>query len=139
MSAPSLPELLVSHWQISVPLVLELTASAGLYLWAANVRARRWSHWRTLAFLAGLGCVLMALESGVDAYDDRLLEIHMVQHMLLLMLAPPLLLAGRPLILALRALPPTGRAGLMRATTRMRPVTSPFVAVPVFYVIVIGT
>ena len=54
----------------------------------------------------GSRCVLVALQSGIDAYDDRLLSVHMVQHMLLLLVAPPLLLGGRPVMLALRALPP---------------------------------
>ena len=44
----------------------------------------------------GSPCVLVALQSGIDAYDDRLLSVHMVQHLLLLLLAPLLLLGGRP-------------------------------------------
>jgi putative copper resistance protein D len=139
VSAPSIPQLLVSHWQPSWSLNAELALIAAVYLWAATVRARRWPTWRTISFLAGLGCVLVALESGVDSFDDQLLQAHMVQHMLLLMLAPLLLLGGRPVILALRALPPSGRRRLMRVITRVRPVTVPLVAVPVFWVIVIGT
>ncbi len=49
--------------------------------------------------------MLIALQSGIDAFDDRRLSDHMVQHLLLLELAPLLLLGGRPAILLLRARP----------------------------------
>ena len=53
--------------------------------------------------------LILALQSGIDGYDDRLLSDHMVQHLLLLVVVPPLLLGGRPVILALRALPARAR------------------------------
>ena len=85
---------------------------------AAPDRCRSWP---------GSACVLVALQSGLDAYDDRLLSVHMVQHLLLLMVAPPLLLGGRPVILALRALPraaPRPRPGA-RSDARASPRRSP--------------
>jgi putative copper resistance protein D len=106
VSAPSLPGLFVSHWHISWSLVAIGGVYAALYAWAAVRAAGRWPLRRTLAFLAGIACVLVALQSGIDTYDERLLSAHMVQHMLLLLVAPLLLLAGRPALLALRALPP---------------------------------
>jgi cytochrome c oxidase assembly factor CtaG len=124
---------------VSWPLSVELTLCGALYLWAAVHRSRRWPAWRTVSFLAGLGCTAVALESGIGAYDDELLSVHMVQHMLLIMPAPLLLLGGRPVILALRALPPAGRRRLMGVIGRLRPVTHPVVAVAVVYVVLIGT
>ena len=53
--------------------------------------------------------VLVALESGIDAFDDRLLRVHMVQHMLLLMVAPCCCSPADPVLLTLRVLPPSGR------------------------------
>ena len=89
--------------------------------------------------MAGVAVVLLALQSGVDTYDDRLLSAHMVQHMLLLLVAPLLLLEGRPLILALSALGAEQRAGLMRLLARTRPLVSPFVCLGVFSAVLIAT
>jgi cytochrome c oxidase assembly factor CtaG len=47
-------------------------------------------------FFLGLAAVLLALVSPIDALSARLLSVHMVQHLLLLMVAPPLLLLGKP-------------------------------------------
>ena len=54
-------------------------------------------------FLAGLAVVVIATESGIGSYDDVLFWDHMVQHLLLLMIAPPLLVAGQPFTLLLHA------------------------------------
>ena len=107
MIAPSLPSLLVSHWHPSGVPDLAAAAAAALYLGGIARIHMRWPLRRTAAFLAGLACILVATDSGIGAYDDQLLSVHMVQHMLLLLVAPLLLLAGRPVILALRALPAT--------------------------------
>lgn len=63
--------------------------------------ARPWPDWRTLAFLGGLSTVVVATLSYVGVYDDTSLADHMVQHLLLIMVAPPLLIAGRPVTLLL--------------------------------------
>ncbi len=65
--------------------------------------AKRVPAWRTLAWLAGLATVLIALETAVDVYADDLLTVHMVQHLLLTLVAPPLLALGAPGTLLLRA------------------------------------
>jgi putative copper resistance protein D len=54
-------------------------------------------------FFAGLAAVLIALESPLHAYSDRLLSVHMAQHLVLTMVAAPLLILGAPAILALQA------------------------------------
>jgi len=58
---------------------------------------------RVAFFLGGLAVVLVALESPVHTYADRLLSVHMAQHLLLTMVAAPLLLLGTPARLALQA------------------------------------
>jgi putative copper resistance protein D len=137
--APSLPSLLVSHWHPSGAPDLTAAVSAMLYVGAtARVRAR-WPLRRTAAFLAGLACVLVATDSGIGAYDDQLLSIHMVQHMLLLLVAPLLLLAGRPLILALRALPARRRRALAAGLYRLAPVLRPAVCLATFSAVLVLT
>src|SRR5205823_13710671 len=56
---------------------------------------------RTLAFLLGLGAAAVATQGSPAVYDDVLFSAHMVQHLLLIMAAPPLLIAGRPVTLLL--------------------------------------
>jgi cytochrome c oxidase assembly factor CtaG len=53
-------------------------------------------RWRTVAFVAGLATIVVALDTSIDDLADKLLWVHMVQHVLLLMVAPPLLALGRP-------------------------------------------
>ncbi len=139
MSPSAMARLLVTHWHVSASLTGEVALVAGVYLWAVARRVRRWPLGRTLAYLAGLGVILVALQSGIDAYDDRLLSVHMVQHMLLLLLAPLLLLLGRPQVLALRALPAGSRPALVRALDRLRPLTHPLGALLIFMVVLVGT
>jgi putative membrane protein len=58
-------------------------------------------------YISGIAVLALALASPLEALDDRLLTIHMMQHLLLLMVAPPLLLLGAPQIPLARAIPPT--------------------------------
>lgn len=99
-----------------VPLVA-VALVAGLYLLGVrrlHGRGDRWPAGRTLAFLGGgLGTVLVATTSGLAAYDEVLFGAHMVQHMLLSMVASVFLALGAPVTLALRTLPARGRGGLL--------------------------
>jgi cytochrome c oxidase assembly factor CtaG len=96
---------------------LLLLAVAALYLYGVQRLARRGHHWplgRTLVFLlGGLGSIAIATVSGLAAYDDVLFSAHMVQHMVLLMVAPIFLALGAPVTLALRTLPRRPRAWLL--------------------------
>lgn len=60
---------------------------------------------RLAAFMGGLFAIFLATESPLDAFDNLSLAAHMVQHLLLMMIAPPLLLIGDPLVPLLRGLP----------------------------------
>jgi cytochrome c oxidase assembly factor CtaG len=62
----------------------------------ARPRASVTSRWRAASFVAGLATIVIALDTSIDDLADRLLWVHMVQHVLLLMVAPPLLALGRP-------------------------------------------
>src|SRR5947199_10254780 len=67
----------------------------------------RFPAWRLLCFGAGLGTVFLAIASPLDAFSGLLLQVHMIQHLLLLMVAPPLILAGAPYLPILSGLPRT--------------------------------
>ncbi|HUJ34764.1 MAG TPA: cytochrome c oxidase assembly protein [Solirubrobacteraceae bacterium] len=139
MTAPSLPALLVSQWSLTAAVAVPATASVVLYALGVRRSRRRWPVRRTVSFVAGVGCVVLALQSGIDAYDDRMLSVHMVQHMLLLLVAPPLVLGGRPLVLALRSLPPRHRRSLARAVGSGRTYTGPVPALGLFGAAVVLT
>jgi putative membrane protein len=70
---------------------------------------------RPLLIAAGLGLIGVALSSPMDARADRLLSAHMLQHLLLGLAAPLLIVAGAPIRYALATLPPRGRRALGRA------------------------
>lgn len=63
---------------------------------ARGSRARRERPWRAQAFYAGLAAVTLAIAPPLDGLADRLFWWHMVQHALLQMVAPPLLVLGAP-------------------------------------------
>src|SRR5271166_3734956 len=98
----------VSRWQFAPVVTGFVVVAAGLYLWGAlRVRrrhpARPWPLYRTALFLVGLAVIVIATQSGIGSYDDVLFYDHMVQHLLLLMVAPPLLVVGQPATLLLHA------------------------------------
>jgi cytochrome c oxidase assembly factor CtaG len=68
---------------------------------------------RTVFFLLGLLTILVALDSGFAQYDDTLFSAHMVQHLLLTLVAPPLLALSAPITLLLRAVSASTRRGLL--------------------------
>lgn len=100
---------LLHSWSLPPVVTLTLVLSAIFYLhgwWI--VRGADESllpSWRAGAFLLGLGVVWIALASPLDALNELLLTAHMLQHMLLMMVAPPLILLGAPLIPIVRGLP----------------------------------
>ena len=91
-----------------LPLLLVLVPAC-LYLYGVRRLTGRGDHWpvgRTLSFVGGgLGTIAVATMSGLAAYDESLFAAHMVQHMLLSMVATVFLALGAPITLALRTLP----------------------------------
>ena len=98
----------LTQWQFAPIVTASVVLAAGLYAWgvlrvARKHPARPWRAWRTAMFAAGLGVVVLATQSGIGVYDDLLFWDHMVQHLMLIMVAPPLLIAGQPITLLLHA------------------------------------
>ncbi len=119
---------------------LALLIVTGLYaLGVHRLRARgdSWSWGRVVAFLTGIATLGVALLSGLAAYDTRLFGVHMVQHMLLSMVAPVFLALGAPVTLALRTLPVRPRGALLGLLHSRAARVLSFPAVP--WVIFIGS
>jgi putative membrane protein len=70
-----------------------------------KTRAIQFPPWRLGAFLLGLAVIWLAIGSPLDGFADVLLSAHMVEHLLLMSCAPPLLLLGYPVVPLLRGLP----------------------------------
>jgi putative membrane protein len=105
-----LAEAALAEWRFPWWTCALLVAGVALYL-RGFVRVHqqmplRFPLRRLKFYLAGSATLAIALISPLEALDDRLLITHMLQHLLLLLIAPPLLLLGAPQIPLVRAIPP---------------------------------
>lgn len=104
-------EVALAEWQVPLWTSGWILLSMALYVRGfARVHLQmpeRFPRWRFGAYLAGMAALAIALVSPLEALDERLLIAHMVQHLILLMMAPPLLLLGAPQIPLIRGIPPT--------------------------------
>ena len=107
-------------WSIQPPLAY--VAIAAMLYWVGGRGYKRGGRepWQTLSFVAGLATIVIALESPIDADADQLFWVHMFQHVLLLTVAPPLILLGRPWPRMWRALPLRSRTKIGRTLVRAR-------------------
>jgi putative membrane protein len=96
-------------WTVPIPVTLALVFAAlaysrgWFYLRSAYPSAISVGRWG--AFLSGVLLLWIAVGSPLAAFDDDLLTIHMVQHILLMAMAPPLILLGAPALPLLHGLP----------------------------------
>ncbi|MDA8391605.1 MAG: cytochrome c oxidase assembly protein [Actinomycetota bacterium] len=115
--------LLFSHWSAPPTVLAGVLISLVLYerglrridsrsgTSAAELERRKRRHTQRYAFLGGLVMVLVALASPIDYWSDVYFWVHMIQHMILLLVIPPLVLLGAPWMPMLRGLPvPASRA-----------------------------
>jgi putative membrane protein len=105
---------------IAVWVLLSVLPAAGYLAMARRLRVRgdAWPWWRDLAFAAGV-CAIPAVMPAPLPYGD--FTGHMVQHLVIAMIAPLLLVAGRPVTLTLRALPPSGVRRTLLSALHSRP------------------
>jgi cytochrome c oxidase assembly factor CtaG len=100
----------LTHWVFDPVVVASILAAGSLYA-AGLIRLRRRDRaidrGAAAAFYAGLAAVVLALLSPLDAYADVSFTVHMGQHLVLTLLAPPLLALGAPITLALRSTSPS--------------------------------
>jgi cytochrome c oxidase assembly factor CtaG/cytochrome c2 len=112
----SIAEVLVSGWTADpatlIPIVIALVwYAAGVRRTIAEGKAGTIPRSRPLAFGGGMIVLVIALQSPIDTVGEDLFSVHMVQHLLLMLAAPPLLVWSDCPIVFLRALPrPTRKA-----------------------------
>jgi cytochrome c oxidase assembly factor CtaG len=85
-----------SLW-VSVPLILVALVYVRGWVRIRRINLETIENWRVGSFLSGLFLIWLAMASPIAALDHELLTIHMVQHLLLMTLAPPLIWLGAPL------------------------------------------
>ena len=112
-------------WPIEPWVLLGVEVAAILYLWGGHRRVhvagrRSWdaSRWRALAFWSGLGVILFALDTPLESLARQLFWAHMTQHLLLIMVAAPLLVVGAPWLQIWRGLPLSIRRPLLKAVVK---------------------
>ena len=97
---------------------------------------------RSAAFYTGLLAIAVALMSGIERYDTTLFSVHMVQHILLTLVAAPLLALSGPITLLLRVSPPDVRRRWILPILHsrvVRAVSFPVVAWVLFAAVMWGT
>src|SRR6516162_4370682 len=124
------PANIFAAWSIPLVPLLALSFLALLYLrgflLSRSTRPHELPAWRAVSFFAGLASLWIAIASPIDALDDYLLTAHMIQHFILMSIAPPLIVLGAPAVPFLRGLPrsfrlvlrPLFRARWLRAFAR---------------------
>jgi putative membrane protein len=116
----------------ALPQLLLGVVAAGYVMLAARCRqdGRGWSSWRTSSFLAGCGLLALGLTPGLLPYPGGDFREHMLQHLLIGMLAPLGLVLAAPVTLFLRSLPPAAgrRVGRMLHSRPLRIVANPITA-----------
>jgi putative membrane protein len=117
-----------------------LLALYGFAVFRLHRRGDRWPVGRTAAFAVGVLTIGVTMCTRLNDYGMVLFSVHMVQHMILSMLSPILLLLGAPVTLALRALPTAGRGRTgprellvkLLHSRYLRIVTHPAFTIPLF-------
>ncbi|SFE25696.1 cytochrome c oxidase assembly protein [Streptomyces mirabilis] len=132
------------EWSADPFFLVACLVGLGLYGWGVVRLARRgdkWSVGRTIAFVLGVLTVMLVMCTKLNDYGMVMFSVHMVQHMVISMLSPILILLGAPITLALRALPVAATRGnkgprellLMFLHSRyMRIITHPAFTIPLF-------
>jgi cytochrome c oxidase assembly factor CtaG len=120
----------LNHWDLGVLPIILLVGAGALYFAGAR-RAKSWPRERSICFLLGLLITFIATQTFIGAYDMEYFSDHMVQHLLLIMVAAPLFALSAPLDLAYDS----GGAGIRRFLDSkfMEVVTHPLFAFALYF------
>ncbi|MFD0313484.1 cytochrome c oxidase assembly protein [Streptomyces flavalbus] len=131
------------QWSADPFFLVACLLGLALYGWGVVRLVRRGDKWplgRTVAFVTGVLTIALVMCTKLNDYGMVMFSVHMVQHMVISMLSPILILLGAPITLALRALPPAGRGrtgprelllGLLHSRY-LRVITHPGFTIPMF-------
>lgn len=120
-SAHGLASAALGEWDLSPPVMLPLLVTVVLYaagllrLWPRAGVGKGISRWAATSFVAGWLTLVISLVSPVAWLSGVLFSVHMTQHMLLLLIAAPLLTFGQPVLAWMWALGPGRRETVAHA------------------------
>ena len=113
-----------TDWSLPVWFTGTILLTGAVYLrgWLAIRKTRReqFNDVRLASFLAGLAVLWLAIGSPMDGFADALLSAHMIEHLLIMSVVPPLLLYGLPVVPLLRGLPRVVTAVVLGPLIRSR-------------------
>lgn len=127
-----------SQWHLPLEATILCVLALGLYLWGSRRLAAAGtpvSPWRITSFVVGLVSIVVTLASPIDRYAMSLFWIHMIEHLLLIMVAPTFVVVGKPLSVIGMAL---GRTPRQWGTT-LSLLVHPVVSLGIYAVVIIGT
>jgi cytochrome c oxidase assembly factor CtaG len=130
----------LGFFDLDLFVIINLIGATCLYLWAAR-RTPGWSHMSTASFLSAMVALALAYLGPFGAWAHDAFWAHMGQHLLVLMIAGPLIVLSSPVRLTFLNLGPSGRRRLV-ATLRSRPVTfltNPYVGWILFATVLLGS
>jgi putative membrane protein len=117
-------EALVNDWTLPPYLTFFSLLAVGLYIrgWRRGhvLRPAELPAWRAACFCSGILSFWLAIASPIGAFDDVFLTAHMVQHLILMSVAPPLILLGAPSVPFLRGMPRAVIRGLVGPLLKLR-------------------
>jgi putative membrane protein len=121
----------LNHWDLGVLPFLLLVGAGLLYFYWGVRRAGSWPRVRSVCFLLGLLITFIATQTFIGAYDMEYFSDHMIQHLLLIMVAAPLFALSAPLDLAYKS----GNAAIRRFLDSkfMEVVTHPLFAFALYF------
>jgi cytochrome c oxidase assembly factor CtaG len=114
-----------TQWLTDAGAAISIGVFAGAYAGGTRAAWRHAGHgrgvlrWQAWCFAGGVAVLLVALVSPLDAVADQLFSAHMAQHVLLAVVAPPLIVAGAPLTAMLWLLPAENRRRLAQWIKRL--------------------
>jgi putative membrane protein len=118
-------DALVHGWTLPPFLTLFSLLAVILYVrgWRRGhaLRPHELPRWRAICFCSGVLAFWLAIASPLGVFDDFLLTIHMVQHLMLMSVAPPLILLGAPAVPILRGLPRSLLQKIFAPLLRLKP------------------
>lgn len=137
-------------WAWRPEIILTLSLAATVHLIGRQRLKRKGSTdltkpWRSISYLSGLAILWIALMSPIDVLSDQFFYMHMIQHLLMVMIAAPLLLIANPMPIALWGLPSSLRLEIgrgLRPGSRfrqvVRSVTTPGLVWLYFVAVLVG-
>jgi putative copper resistance protein D len=130
----------VGTWQLAPVTDAVGVIAAGLYLHRAYrtlpKQGERWPAWRTVSFLGALVVLVVTVQSSIDVYGHELFWLHMVEHLLLIMVVPVLVILGQPIRLLATG---NEHASRLLRTRALSIITFPLLALAAYAAVLVGT